>query len=59
MHVEVPSGKKIGFHRIILFLSVSSFIIGGMCSQNIAGLSLLADPFCFPFVFLSYPPKAQ
>ena len=50
------SGKKISFRGIILFLVVSSSIIGGACSQNVVGL-LSVTPF-FPFISLSYHQKS-
>jgi hypothetical protein len=47
-----PSGKKMGFHHIILFLIVSSSIIDGVCSQDVGNLSLVT--LFFTFGSLSY-----
>ena len=49
--------SKIGFHHLNLFFVISSFIIGGMYSSNVASVSPVTLSFFFSFISRSYPGK--
>ena len=45
------------FHRFNRFLFISSFIIGGMWTPNMGGVSAMTIFYFFPFIFHPYPGK--